>query len=244
MIEIFHDGVRDNYALRSAYEDIYSSRGIAQRDSFYLWLLAQLDRVKPLGNSKLLDVACGSGALVNFASKLGAEAVGVDLSLTALKGVKIHKAVANGEHLPFPSNSFDLVTSIGSLEHYCNPKLGASELARVLKDDGWACVLLPNAFSLIGNIKHVMLRGDVFDDGQPIQRYGTLVSWRRLLREGGLIPSKVIKYEIFPPMTLNDLLWYLRRPSKMLHLMVASVIPLNLACCFVFMCQKEQACNH
>lgn len=238
MIEIYRVEP-SSHSLKSGYDTLYASAGIRQRKSFYLWLTRVMNRVRPLSNALLLDVACGEGELVRVARNCGSIAIGIDISATALKRSQLRDAVlADGEKLPFPEGSFDWVTCIGSLEHYVNPDIGASEIARVLKREGRSCILLPNAYSLFGNIRHVLQRGEVFDDGQPIQRYGTRVSWSRLLERNGLSVEKVVKYELFPPSTYMDLAWFLGRPTKLLHLLFSLFLPLDMACCFVFICKK------
>lgn len=171
MIEIWHVNSLDR--SRSAYETIYAKKGIRHLDSFYLWLLNLLD-IEP--GKRLLDVACGEGMLVKFAHQRGLMAYGVDFSKEAIRRA-CHMTsytgfvIGYGEALPFPDEAFDYV--IGSLEHFMNPLVGAREIQRVLRRGGRSCILLPNTFSLLGNGMYARRYGDVFDDGQPIQRYNT-----------------------------------------------------------------------
>jgi len=127
---------------------------------------------------------------------------------------------------------------LGSLEHYLHPDEGVREISRVLKKDGLACILLPNLFGLLGNVKHVWETGNIFDDGQPIARYATRNEWSVLLERNGLVPHRVLRYEREFPRTLSDLAWFLRHPSKILRLIVMFLIPLNLANNFVFLCVR------
>ncbi len=133
-----------------------------------------------------MDIATGEGRLPVLALKFGLKAFGTDFAISGLrKGIKENSApgwfTADGEQLPVSDHSIDYVTHIGSLEHYLDPIRGAQEIARVLKPGGKACILLPNAFGLFGNIQYVAKTGDVFDDGQPLQRYATRREWERLL---------------------------------------------------------------
>lgn len=236
LLEIRHELTeRDE---QQAYDTLYFERGIRQRDSFYLWFLEQ---VPHNGRGRLLDVSCGEGAFLGVARRAGLEAVGADFSWVAVRKarrVSSPVALANAQRLPFADSSFDYVTNIGSLEHYFDPAAGVREMARVLRPDGVAVVLLPNTFGLLGNIWYVLRHGEIFDDGQPLQRYATRASWQRLLQANGLVPARVVRYEREAPRTVHDLLWLLRRPWKIGRLLVAPLIPVNLSNILVFVCHK------
>jgi SAM-dependent methyltransferase len=237
-IEIRHEPTE--IAEQQAYNTIYAKHGIDQRDSFYLWFL---DQVVRYGRGRLLDVSCGEGSFIRFARRAGFATIGIDFSAVALQKAQRRVpstvlALANAQQLPFADNSFDVVTNIGSLEHYFDPAQGVREMARVLRPSGVALVLLPNAFGLFGNITHVLRHGEVYDDGQPLQRYATRASWERLLQYNGLIPGRVIGYEREAPRTLDDLRWLLRRPSKIARLLLSRFVPVNLGNMLIFVCHK------
>lgn len=241
MLEIRHAEMDTTEATRRAYDEVYRGKGILLRDSFYLWLIALL---KPLPGRFLLDVSCGKGRLVTFAQQQGMRAIGLDF---ALEGVRYGRAesprsgwaVADGERLPLPDRCIDYVTHIGSLEHYQHPGAGMVEIARVLKPDGVACVLLPNSFGLFGNIQYVWRAGQIFDDGQPLQRYNTRQGWHNMLVAAGLTPMRTLKYEREWPRTWVDVAWYIRQPAKMARLLVTGLVPLNLANFLVYLCKRS-----
>lgn len=234
--------IRHTNATREAYEQLYQERGILLRDSFYLWLISLLH---PEPGEVLLDISCGQGRLVQLAAQQGIRAIGVDFSIEGLfKGaetaVRAGWAAGDGEQLPLPDAAVDYVTHIGSLEHYEDPHRGAREIARVLKPQGRACILLPNAFGLFGNVRHVYATGQIFDDGQPLQRYATRRTWEELLEQGGLSIERLVRYnEIDLPRIGADLLWLLGRPQKIVRGLLAALIPLNLANHFVFLCRPS-----
>jgi SAM-dependent methyltransferase len=243
MIEIRHDHMTDTSHTKDAYNSIYQLHGILLSDSFYLWLINLL---KPDSNKILLDISCGQGRLVTLAQHRGLIAIGMDFSESA---IRIGSAncpdaswtVCDGEKLPMPDASVDYITHIGSLEHYIDPAAGMAEIARVLKPSGVACILLPNSFGLFGNIKHVWKTGEVFDDGQPLQRYNTLSGWKNMLVKKGLVPFSIKKYEREWPLTWRDLRWYLIRPLKVARLFSSWFIPLNLSNCFVYLCRRTES---
>jgi SAM-dependent methyltransferase len=242
MLEIRHQAVHDGQSIQDAYDDMYQARDLLMRDSFYLWLIELLD-AQP--GSSLLDVACGNGRLVELASRQGLHAIGFDLSF---EGLQLGAAgtpgadwvVGDGQLIPLPDSAVDGAMSIGSLEHYDDPLVGVRELARVLKPTGRACILLPNMFGLMGNIRHVRRTGEVFDDSQPLQRYGTRAAWQTMLEMGGLTVERVVPWgEVSWPRTGRDWIWSALRPQKALRGAVAAFTPVNLANHFIFLCRPN-----
>jgi ubiquinone/menaquinone biosynthesis C-methylase UbiE len=243
MLEIRHEKMEDSAHTLEAYNEIYRQDDLLQRDSFYLWLLGLL---KPEADRILLDISCGQGRLVTLAKARGVNAIGLDFAVQGLyKGYRDSPeagwVAGDGENLPVRGESIDYITHIGSLEHYLDPEAGAREIARVLKPSGKACILLPNAFGLLGNIKHVMREGEIFDDRQPLQRYATRKTWERLLCIAGLRIEKTIDYgEIEFPRTVKDLMWFARHPQKIIRYVLCHFIPFNLTNHFVFLCARDQ----
>ena len=93
-----------------------------------------------VGN-RLLDVATGPGTVAFEASKLGAQAFGVDLSLGMIEMArksypKIDFRVADVERLPFDDQSFDTVACNFGLGHFPNPEASVAECVRTLKQGG------------------------------------------------------------------------------------------------------------
>lgn len=241
MIEIRHSEVNTAKQSQQAYDGIYSGTGIRHRDAFYVWLLGL---VQPKPGTKLLDVSCGEGKLVELARRRGVFACGVDFSVSAVlratSDTQLREfAVADGTSLPFRDASFDIITCIGSLEHFVDPSAGVREISRVMAPGARACILLPNTFSLLGNVDYARRYGDIFDDGQPIQRYNTRCGWQRLLENNGLRVIAVHKWELTRPCSVGDYLWYARRPRKLAHYLIGTILPLNLANCFVYICEAE-----
>ncbi len=241
MIEIRHPRMESSIDTQAAYSEIYSQAGLLQRNSFYSWIISQL---KPIAGKTLVDISCGQGRLVICAEELGLQAFGIDFALEALRDGQKHTSdarwiIGDGEQLPIKDNSVDYVTHIGSLEHYIQPKCGAQEIARIIKQDGKACVLLPNAFGLFGNIRHVFSTGDVFDDGQPLQRYGTRRFWEKLLIDNGLTIDKVVGYgEVEFPRKTEDIIFCFKNPRKLFRLFLSTFVPVNLSNHFVFICSR------
>lgn len=241
MLEIRHASMDQAGNILDAYDDIYTGEGIMHRDSFYLWLI---DLLRPVAGRSLLDISCGYGRLTVLARQQGLSAMGVDFSIAGVRQGTISSpesgwVVGNGECLPFPGASFDYITHIGSLEHFFNPQLGANEIGRLLKPGGVAVVLLPNAYGLLGNILKVMRTGEIHDDGQPLQRYGTRRFWENMLIAGGLRIERVTGWsEVERPRNRKDLSVYLRKPQKLLRFLIHPLIPVNLVNHLVYICGR------
>jgi 2-polyprenyl-3-methyl-5-hydroxy-6-metoxy-1,4-benzoquinol methylase len=93
-----------------------------------------------LAGLSLCDVGCAYGFLVHEASRAGMRAEGVDYSAetcdyarTALGCRVFHGALKD---VGYPSNHFDVVTIIGSIEHLSDPIGTVAEIERVCKPGG------------------------------------------------------------------------------------------------------------
>ncbi|MFZ4661592.1 MAG: class I SAM-dependent methyltransferase [Caldilineaceae bacterium] len=241
MIEIRHRAIRQGQSTQAAYDDLYEARDLLMRDSFYLWLI---ELMAPQPGEFLLDVACGQGRLIQLAAAQGLNVAGIDFSAVGMqtnaqRAPKAKWLLGDGEALPLADASVDCLLNIGSLEHYQQPWQGVREMARILKPGGRAGILVPNAYGFLGNIQHVWSTGEIFDDGQPLQRYATRRTWETLLERGGLQVERLVPYsEVNWPRTPQDWLWLARRPQKIMRAALARFIPPNFANQLVFLCRR------
>jgi len=144
--------LRKEYARRAdvaGSDERYSASNPA-----YRWMLANrqtavvefLERfeVSDLSKLRILEIGCGSGGVLQEFISLGAEPLniyGVDLLHDRLRVAKeglpnSALATANGQHLPFPSNAFDLVvqfTAFSSILENSIKEAMSTEIMRVLK---------------------------------------------------------------------------------------------------------------
>lgn len=209
--------------------------------SFYEWIL---DKLKVSVNTSLLDIATGAGTLVKYASRRGAIAVGIDISIEAIRKAtadttNLDIPLADGEDLPFKNNQFDFVTNIGSLEHFIQPEKGLWEINRVLKDSGKAGIFVPNSYYIGDIVTKVILHGEGPSHNQIIERFATKNEWADLFSENGFSIQKVFYYNFFFPRNLRDWKYIRKRPKKILGAILSPFIPRNLSYSFYFICQKK-----
>ncbi|HET6898438.1 MAG TPA: methyltransferase domain-containing protein [Vicinamibacteria bacterium] len=102
-----------------------------------------LDHLHPKAGERILDVGCGTGALLRAIEERepGADAVGVDLSLPMLRAAGAQRAgaalvVSEAGLLPLRSGTFDAVASVSSFHYWADPEGALREVARVLRPRG------------------------------------------------------------------------------------------------------------
>lgn len=93
---------------------------------------------------KILDVGCGTGKLVKYLVNKGFKVVGCDPFSIREPNKLFIKAKATS--LPFPDNSFDLLTSVSVVEHLEKKECSKfiDEAGRVLRPGGCIFLVTPN----------------------------------------------------------------------------------------------------
>ena len=172
--------------VKTWYNRHYAAKGLqSMRPAAAYPVFLDLLDVRP--GTRLLDVSCGSGFLLEAARARGVEAVGVDLSDRAVRIAKhvapaACLAVGTGEQLAFQGGTFDYVTCLGSLEHFLDMAQGIREMLRVAKPAARFCIMVPNedfiGWKLLGH--HGTAQQDINEHLLP------LAAWRRFFAEQGL----------------------------------------------------------
>jgi len=100
---------------------------------------------------KALDYGCGAGEIVKLMRDDGLDAWGCetfyeggDLSSRVPPELKDRILVMQGDRIPFPDNTFDLLMSNQVLEHVADLDVVLSEVSRVLKPGGVCLSLFPH----------------------------------------------------------------------------------------------------
>jgi ubiquinone/menaquinone biosynthesis C-methylase UbiE len=127
----------------------FEAPGSLFRDSSILdWIAAHVD-VSP--DSKILDVAGGTGQLGRHLARAGASAVIVDLTdamlAAGLRSVQeegrddVTFVRGDATDLPFPDAQFDVVVSRFALHHMDDPAAAIAEMSRVCRPEGSVTVI-------------------------------------------------------------------------------------------------------
>lgn len=128
---------------------------------------------------RILDVGCGTGANLEMLGQFG-DAEGVDVSAEALsfcrqRGLE-NVRLGEAAKLPYPDESFDLVTGLDVVEHLDDDLAGLSEMRRVLKPGGRAFLFVP-AFMFLWGVQ---------DDISHHRRRYTMKQLKKTVRKAGL----------------------------------------------------------
>lgn len=109
--------------------------------------------VKRLGiasGDAVVDIACGTGEWLAAAREQGARVAGIDLASRAIDFCRAR--MPEGEfycqgatQLPFPDASADLVTCLGSLEHFPDKSAALREMYRIVRPGSALVFSVPNS---------------------------------------------------------------------------------------------------
>ena len=173
-------------------------------DQYHFEKLHHLLRLVPFDGyrgKQVLEVGCGAGVdLVRFA-RGGAQVTGVDLAASAIDLAKANFAqqglagdlrVADGEQLPFPDGTFDLVYAHGVVQYTANPRRLVEECRRVLAPGGHAIFQVYNRVSWLNGLSKLMKVGLEHDDAPVLLKF-SIGEFRRLLegfREIRVVPER------------------------------------------------------
>jgi len=104
-----------------------------------------------ISNKWCLDVGCSNGIISNHIGKHVYKIFGIDINGQAIlegkKTFNISVILGSGSLLPFPDDSFDIIICAQVYEHIDSPFRMASEIHRVLKDDGICFFSGPNKYA-------------------------------------------------------------------------------------------------
>ena len=193
--------------LRELMEDVYFNKG-----------------------TRTLEVGCGRGSLSSYFSDAGYECTLLDISEDVIdkarvifqrNDLKVKFEVGDAQKLPFDDKSFDIVFSIGLLEHFedCEPLI--SEQIRVLDDGGLLfCYIVPECqgniqkeYEWINKILKEYVQDSTGKTHQKLPVWRSAVSSRDILfllekyglsnvNASGVYPLPMISHSIEFPFTL------------------------------------------
>ena len=225
------DHVRYNRAFWDGDSDAYQdAHGDALDHAPLAWGAyripeSELQILGDVGGRDILELGCGAAQWSIALARLGARIVGLDLSQRQLeharqRDARVPLVNANGEQLPFTSNSFDIVFCDHGAMSFCEPTTILAEVARVLRPAGTLAFcgthpLLYLTYDLEKKGQTKKLRMDYGALGKMDLDDGTIdwalppSEWITLLRSAGFgverlvelrpLPSTATTYEDFAP---------------------------------------------
>jgi ubiquinone/menaquinone biosynthesis C-methylase UbiE len=138
------------------------------------------DAARLTRSSRVLDVACGPGIVVEALARSAGEVVGCDITPAMLEKARercSRAGLANvlftpgrAEALPFEDASFDAVVSRSAVHHFPDPAAAFREMARVVRVGGRVITVdvqsaetadeaaLHNALEILRDPSHVRMR--------------------------------------------------------------------------------------
>jgi ubiquinone/menaquinone biosynthesis C-methylase UbiE len=205
--------------VRQVYDEIYSNHQDAWvdqgRSDYFVSYFCELARSRT--QNRVLEIGCGEGSLL--AAMAATRKFGVDPSINALRRARSRSdaecSVARSEQLPFPSASFDLVVTVGVMEHFEDPDAATREIYRVLSQPGHYIALIQTDLSSQQRIL-LKFRQFVFPRFRPIEfarwvrkklhnpivqpfrRSHTIESARQCIERSGLKVTEVITRSTHP----------------------------------------------
>jgi len=137
--------------------------------------------------SQVLDIACGTGEWLRVLDENGHHVNGVDISDKAIEICKSSMPAGNfycqdAQRIPYPDNRFDLVSCLGSLEHFPDKPSSIVEMKRVTRPGGKILILVPN-------INFIGIKLGVFQGTQQkdiLETPLSLEDWTELFEKSGL----------------------------------------------------------
>ena len=163
---------------RALYDRMHAEGGFHVGDGTYE-AVAELTR-----GLRTLDVGCGEG----WIEALNPEVVGLDFSAVALERARengaVHLVQGSAMDLPFEDGSFDLVVSLGCLEHFSDPVRALSEMGRVSR---MQLLTVHQHLPVIGHLRKPLLALRGLED-QPIEEPFSRRRLRGAMDRAGLVP--------------------------------------------------------
>jgi len=195
------------------------------------WILFQEIMQEHLPGKRVLEVGCGRGTMSAYFADNGFECTLLDSSVSAIEnarrffaayGLQARFDVGDAMSLPYDDGAFDIVFSIGLLEHFVDIATALSEQIRILSSGGlflgyvvphysgniqkgynWIndllkAVVTPDASCSVGQ-KEDVFRSDA-DSAKYIDVLKSLPV--RDIKASGVYPMPMISYSIEFPFTL------------------------------------------
>lgn len=191
-------------------EDFWKHLKITEYQSTFQFLKKMLKR-----SCKILEAGCGLGRWVVPLADLGFEVYGLEIYQEALNVINknyksLNLKLVQGDvlEIPFENDTFDVVISLGVLEHFENRETQNKAIAehkRVMKDDGIFLVTVPY-LNIVRRLLHVPYEKYVYLTlGEKRNNYKFYEyrykknEFRKILEDNGFKIKKIIYDDLKAP---------------------------------------------
>jgi len=190
--------------------DKYYSKTKNKKIGLHWELIEAITNKVDIEGKRILEVGAGRGNDSIYLSNQGAKATVIDNSKEAIEiisqnaknnNVKLNIVRADALNLPFKDRSFDLVFHQGLLEHFHNPARIIQEQKRVLKDNGYILIDIPQRYNLWTIKKNILMVLGLWFAGR--ERSFTLKALKKLLQENGFKPLYFYQRDYYPNIILK-----------------------------------------
>ena len=160
------------------------------------------------GDEVILEVGAGQGWASRYFAEKGCRVYAVDIvadesyGLGAAWRIMEHAdtyfepMLADGERLPFPSNSFDIVYFCGALHHFVDPEIVLRQAHRLLKPGGRLVAAGEPSISWFTSEAAVQATLEEVDE-EIIERRPRVWEYRQTVRKAGFGDIQIDTYETY-----------------------------------------------
>jgi ubiquinone/menaquinone biosynthesis C-methylase UbiE len=225
--------------IREFYENVYyASIAKSVPVSRHLHRLATNLHIEP--GQQVLDIACGTGNWLMAVTRRGGKPVGIDISQKAIDICKHNISdgdflVGKAESLPFRDDRFDLISCLGSLEHFRDPLSALQEMVRVAKENARFLLLVPNSDFLTARLG--LYSGT--NQMNAIEKTMPLDAWANLFATAGLsIKKRWRDLHVISWSWINLGRWYMV-PMRALQALILLFWPLRWQYQVYHLCRRK-----
>lgn len=130
----YHNLIASHYDSDASTSMLYTKKAQNRFEEMAIFFRKETD------GALWIDIGCGTGNILKFATRYFSKAIGFDISPEMLKLAQERELDArqgNSDELPISSGTADVVSAVSVLHHLFDPDVTFSEAYRVLKRGGY-----------------------------------------------------------------------------------------------------------